>query len=895
MRPSAVVTTAFALLVAAPALAQVQSAGQQACTTGVEKSFAKLVKSTGKDISTCLKSIAKSQASARNCFGKDIKGKIAKSQAAVESSYALSCLDNRPDFGFGGAGAALSAAQSTDDSLLATLFGDDLGAALPVGAPDAALAKCQQSVTKALLKCHDTRVKAYTKCNRSALSGGATSAAATMACIGDDPKGKIAKICDLNAGGKIDKLRASIASSCGGVDLQAAFPGCDTADAETLHGCLSAQEACTACNTLAELTRTEPMTDCDALDNGVGDDSCIDVAWTNATVSSPAEPAETPGSPGVVVTNAKLITQFGPAGPDLNSSLYTRWRIAGPERQPDAILLLIPGFGGGANNFKMMAEDFIPRMLTDHGLVLELWGYTRRSEQLEDRAGSMLAIEAADELAALDWYYGADVGIGMTPLIAAGPNRRAEFYNSSSDIPFLANWTSQVFSQDIDAVIELARSIASNGNVFLGGHSAGTGFTARYAATDFNVTGVGPAEPGYGKLRGLVLFEGGGGNTSAAPLTEDSLDRIEAKFDGGLFGAVRDNDARCVDGTTPCTIATEAADCFDQVPPKCTEATTAYSAVAGLGPQVTAASEPSAIQGFTDPDSGLNIMQTDLSGPDTSAVEVVPALSLLSFLPDSTVESLFGQFLDDDGLGAALSPAVAAGLGDVGGGNPKIWLDITEGPFGASTVPNNGPAPTSVPPPSPTPPVWGQEKELVSMSRFRTTFTAADSNAADWYYAASGLSVTSAPGRCSAGVCSIGNVSASCTTNSDCAQSISLDSTALSVGRGRRDIVNLTEAANVDIPVICFGGSNGLTPLGANYLGFAQSLGACTAASCDGTPRVVDDSLPNPAFPTFGGVDGGFEVYIREGLSHFDVVAAEDGPDSNILGPLGDFIARNVQ
>ena len=109
-----------------------------------------------------------------------------------------------------------------------------------------------------------------------------------------------------------------------------------------------------------------------------------------------------------------------------------------------------------------------------------------------------------------------------------------------------------------------------NQNVFLGGHSAGTGFTARYAATDFNLTGVGRPNPGYAKLRGLVLLEGGGGSTGGAPLTADTLDRIEAKFDGGLFGAVRDNAPRCVDGTTPCTIANEATDCAGQVPPKCT-------------------------------------------------------------------------------------------------------------------------------------------------------------------------------------------------------------------------------------------------------------------------------------------------------------------------------------
>ena len=50
-----------------------------------------------------------------------------------------------------------------------------------------------------------------------------------------------------------------------------------------------------------------------------------------------------------------------------------------------------------------------------------------------------------------------------------------------------------------------ARAVAAGGNVFLGGHSAGTGFTARYAATDFNLAGGAP-EPGYLKLRGLILL-----------------------------------------------------------------------------------------------------------------------------------------------------------------------------------------------------------------------------------------------------------------------------------------------------------------------------------------------------------------------------------------------------
>ena len=101
------------------------------------------------------------------------------------------------------------------------------------------------------------------------------------------------------------------------------------------------------------------------------------------------------------------------------------------------------------------------------------------------------------------------------------------------------------------------------------------------------------------------------------------------------------------------------------------------------------------------------------------------------------------------------------------------------------------------------------------ISRVNETFLAGGQNAADWYFATSGLGVTSAPGFCDpqAFVCTKGAVGFGCAVDQDCRQSISLDSSALSAGRGRRDIVNLTQAGNIDIPVLGIGGSNGLTPI----------------------------------------------------------------------------------
>ena len=606
-------------------------------------------------------------------------------------------------------------------------------------------------------------------------------------------------------------------------------------------------------------------------------------------IPSAAKPADTPGSPGVQVTNAKLLTQFGPKKFSLNNARYTRYRLDTTVATPDAILVLVPGFEGGAGDFRILAQTLMQRARADHNLTVEVWAYDRRSNQLEDRSGLQLSAKAGDPQLALDWLFGEELGLTLDPRLP----RRAVFYDAHADVPFIANWTPLVFTRDIDAVVQVARKVAKNQNVFLGGHSAGTGFTARYAATDFNLSGAADPDPGYAKLRGLVLLEGGGGSTGGTPLSDDSLDRIIAKFDGGLYGAVRDNAPRCVDGTTACTLATEATDCAGLVPPKCTLATTAYST--GLvNPRILAAVEPGAIQGMTDPDSGQIIIQVDQNGvTGNNAVAKVPDLAGLVVLPKATVYGGIGSFIDDDGIVAGLASFVATSVGAVGStvNGLQTWQDITEGSMPAAAVPNNGAAPTTLPGSR-----WGQEKEVTRFDRMLATFFFGGTNFTDWYYPSSGLGTTVA-GACVNGSCVLGDViGAACQNDGGCGQAINLDSTALSVGRGRRDIENLTQAANINIPVIGFGGTNGLAPVPGRFTAFAQSIGPCTVPSCDGaTPRVVNASAPSAAFPTFGNANGGFEVHMSEGLGHVDVLTAEDDANNNVVKPLSDFLARHTQ
>jgi pimeloyl-ACP methyl ester carboxylesterase len=617
------------------------------------------------------------------------------------------------------------------------------------------------------------------------------------------------------------------------------------------------------CQTSGDLMRASATID-SGLDGILG--SVRAVASETLEIPSGAEPAETPGSSGVDANDyPNLVTQFGTETFSLNNATYTRFYYQPDGQQPDAILVLVPGFEGGANSFKILAENLVSRA-AENGTRLELWAFDRRGQQIEDLEGQDIAEQARDPEILLDWYYGAELGLTLSPELASGPNRRAFFHDAHTDTAFIANWTNLVISRDIDAVIEEARTVAKNQNVFLGGHSAGTGFTARYASTDFDLSGLGPEDPGYANVKGLVLLEGGGGSTSGAAPTADQLDRIEDKADGGLFYAVRDNAPRCVDGT-PCTMATEATDCAAKGHEKCTEAAASYATVPGLlNPRVLAAGDVSAIQAILDPDTGENIIGVDHGAPGNNAIDVVPDLSVLGALPDATAYGGLGNFVDDDGSVASLAFFVASSVGapgpDVGG--LQTWQDITELPMPGSVLPDNGPEPTTLPGGD-----WGQEVEVTRIDRLTQTFYAGGTNFTDWYYPSSGLGTTSGlPG---------------------------LDSSALSVGRSRRDIENLVEAPNIDVPVICFGGSNGLTPVPGDYTAFGESIGTCTAPSCDGsTPRVVDDATPNEAFPTFGDVAGGFEVHITEGVAHVDIVVAEDDADNNVITPLLAFIQRNA-
>ena len=800
----------------------------------------------------------------------------------------------------------------------------DVRAAAPAGAgstPSRDLLACQHAIDRSFSKVERAREKAIRACTGPLLKCDLSAdRLETTLTERDACRAAVVPKCDskrAGLGAREAARDASVLAACGSVpvaDLKdrlgfgltcgaagsvATVSACLAADLETRTergvGTI-APRACALLNDAGQLTDYED-TCVPSCGNGVveGTEVCDDGnadpndQCTNACMPGPvdsetvvipstAAAADTPnGTPEKAVPEGStLATQFGTTIFDLNRATYTRFRAAGAEA-PDAVLVLVPGFVAGANTFRIFAENLIVRAAAEGRIRLEVWAYDRRTNQLEDQAGAEIAEADLDPKLAVDWFFGAEMGLALDSRLT----RRAVFH-AGPDVAFLANFTPHVFARDIDAVIEAARALPSAPAVFLGGHSLGTLFTGRYAATDFDPDE--PVAPGFAKLAGLVLLEGGGGAVPTAPPSGDALDAVIAKADGGLFHAVKDDASRCVDGT-PCTTD---ADCSGvTLPPgavtnKCVAAVEAYtgadtSGVVFIDPQIQAAGVIAGVQGVLDPD-GLIMVQQDFGGG--SSVRRVPGLGILRSLPLASTEAGIGFFLDDD-----FSPigAFRASLGYSDNGpndtflglvvpgfafsDPyRLWINIDQ-PQPSKAIPHNG-FPTAM-----LDKVWGQEKEVTRLDHFFPNLFAGETDFGDWYFAGSGLSVTSEldPAGAFGG----------------------LDSTPLSVGRGRPDIENLTQASAVNVPVICFGGSNGLTPTAASFRAFATSIGTCTAPTClSPTPRLVSD---DPITPIYGGIDGGFEVYIQEGYAHVDVVSAEDDlVHNNVISPLLEFLTRNT-
>jgi pimeloyl-ACP methyl ester carboxylesterase len=562
----------------------------------------------------------------------------------------------------------------------------------------------------------------------------------------------------------------------------------------------------------------------------------------------------TPGSgaPEEVTAAPGLEALLGaPVNLNRVTTVRTRWQGPGHGApRPRAILVLIPGFLGGATTFDPLARDLVAAFRGK----LEVWAVDRRPNQLEDRLGSLHAQRGVREpecrtsppapgcalFEGAQFYFPdrdarpfgdfpgpRDLDLDLDgvldaqlPLTDAFGVLRGPILFAQDDVRFMAHWGLDTYFRDWKRLIASARrTVGRGGLVLLGGHSQGTGWATLFAAYDFDPD-PGRVLAGHELIDGLVLLEGGGAGPG-----EDVKPSL-AEYESAV--------AALEAPAGPSVFLTSLLGLIDLLP------LGQVGEVASLA-AVHQPDEPSLSQRTTIFGSGT--VSFLLSAPATNR-------ATLGFFLDDDFSS-FGAFrasigFSDDGenvystsLGTPFYQALANDA-------LRTWKEFDD-PTLPTCPPNfeevspgcalldNGP-PSA---PGGGPQVNGPEREVTSLDDFaKTQFGKA--NGFEWYFASGRPNLDFSYGR----------------------DASALVAESLARDPGDEGPLVITQNAEVDVPVLAIGGSNGLTP----------------------EPKSFESYLGSIATP-----EDERQVHILSGYAHIDVLTAE----RNEAVPLvADFIRR---
>jgi hypothetical protein len=212
-------------------------------------------------------------------------------------------------------------------------------------------------------------------------------------------------------------------------------------------------------------------------------------------------------APAVAQSEAVFSVRGAPAaGPATYDRTWVR-RI-GPAGARN-VLVLAPGFIGGAGDFTLVARDLV-RRVDD----LQVWAWDRRWNAFEDTS----VMEGGDPQKAFDYYLNFKEVDGRTFKPVNGPE----------DAPFAREWGLATTLEDLRRVVLRARA-GGRRRVILGGHSLGASLTAIYAAWDFR------GRAGYRDIEGMVLIDGGALGTFSVPTLARVKRRLAALRKGDPF------------------------------------------------------------------------------------------------------------------------------------------------------------------------------------------------------------------------------------------------------------------------------------------------------------------------------------------------------------------------
>lgn len=187
-----------------------------------------------------------------------------------------------------------------------------------------------------------------------------------------------------------------------------------------------------------------------------------------------------------------------------------------PPKPARAVIVMMPGFIGGAGSFDGLARAVVRRSQGDD--AFEAWALDRRSNLLEDGFGLDLAEARKDAGLATRYYLDGETLEGKT----------FSGFLTGPQVPWASEWGLATTVGDLRRVLALVPEAARPERVILVGHSLGASVVEEYAAWDFGA-------PGYKDLAGLVLLDGVARNEGKPPsaVSQDEYEKGGKPGPGG--------------------------------------------------------------------------------------------------------------------------------------------------------------------------------------------------------------------------------------------------------------------------------------------------------------------------------------------------------------------------
>lgn len=177
---------------------------------------------------------------------------------------------------------------------------------------------------------------------------------------------------------------------------------------------------------------------------------------------------------------------------------------------PKVVMVLVPGFFGGTENFAYAGERLVERFHR-----MQVWVVERRNNLLENRCGMERAQEkgyGVTKTISLYYLSGApsfqdcpEAADEADPSAWNGTaSEHALSQEEAADVG-MADWGLETELEDIRAVVQAAHDKYPDAKVVLGGHSLGGMTTQLYAGWRF---GSKPSSAGWKTIDGMVLIDG---------------------------------------------------------------------------------------------------------------------------------------------------------------------------------------------------------------------------------------------------------------------------------------------------------------------------------------------------------------------------------------------------